>query len=72
MTRRKNSSKDKRRARVKAKRKAQQVEQALALRVADGADGVRVVSKERSDAVKAAAWAVRQASSAYDVMQSML
>ncbi|HNW62716.1 MAG TPA: hypothetical protein PKJ32_06925, partial [Piscinibacter sp.] len=47
-------------------------EQALALRVADGADGVRVVSKERSDAVKAAAWAVRQASSAYDVMQSML
>ena len=36
-------------------------EQALALRVADGVDGARVVSKDRSDAVKAVMWAVHAA-----------
>ena len=36
-------------------------EQALALRVADGVDGVRVVSKDRADAVKAAVWAIQAA-----------
>jgi len=47
-------------------------EQALALRVTESTDGVRVVSKERSDAVKAAVWAVREASNQYDVMKSIL
>ena len=46
-------------------------EQALAMRVADGVDGVRVVSKERADAVKAAVWAVRAALDYYDVLDSV-
>jgi len=46
-------------------------EQALAMRVADGVDGVRVVSKERADAVKAAMWAVTAALNDYDVMDSI-
>lgn len=46
-------------------------EQALAMRVADGVDGMRVVSKDRADAVKAAVWAVKVARDAYDVMDSI-
>ena len=46
-------------------------EQALALRVADSVDGIRVVSKERADAVKAATWAVREALNAYDPMANI-
>lgn len=46
-------------------------EQVLSLRVADGVDGVRVVSKDRADAVKAATWAVRLAAgAAYDPIAS--
>lgn len=46
-------------------------EQVLAMRVADGVDGVRVVSKERADAVKAAVWAVKAALDYYDVLDSI-
>ena len=46
-------------------------EQALAMRVADSVDGVRVVSKERADAVKAAMWAVTAALNDYDVLDSI-
>ena len=46
-------------------------EQALAMRVADGVDGVRVVSKERADAVKAATWAVRAAVNGYDALANV-
>lgn len=45
-------------------------EQALGMRVADGVDGVRVVSKGRADAIKAAVWAARAVVSEYDVMDS--
>lgn len=47
-------------------------EQALAMRVADGVDGVRVVSKDRADAVKAAVWAVRAAESAYSPLDNIM
>jgi hypothetical protein len=46
-------------------------EQALAMRVADGVDGVRVVSKARADAIKAAMWAVKAALDDYDVLDSI-
>ena len=46
-------------------------EQVLAMRVADGVDGVRVVSKARADAVKAAVWAVRAALDGYDLLDSI-
>ena len=46
-------------------------EQALSMRVADSVDGVRVVSKERADAVKAAMWAVKAALDDYDVLDSI-
>lgn len=46
-------------------------EQALTMRVADSVDGVRVVSKARADAVKAAMWAVRAALDGYDVLDSI-
>ena len=47
-------------------------EQALSMRVADGVDGVRVVTKERADAVKAAVWAVRAVlADSYDVLDSI-
>jgi len=45
-------------------------EQVLSMRVADSVDGVRVVSKGRADAVKAATWAVKAALDSYDVMAS--
>ncbi|MBZ2197265.1 hypothetical protein [Occultella gossypii] len=49
-------------------------EQVLALRVAEGVDGPRVVSKGRADAVKAAVWAVTAALEVgtYNVMDSIL
>lgn len=46
-------------------------EQVLSMRVADGVDGVRVVSKDRADAVKAAMWAVRAAHDTYDILDSI-
>lgn len=46
-------------------------EQALAMRVADGVDGVRVVSKERADAIKAAMWAVRAAIDGYSALNNI-
>ena len=39
--------------------------------MADGVDGVRVVSKDRADAVKAATWAVRAALGDYDLLDSV-
>lgn len=46
-------------------------EQVLGMRVADGVDGVRVVSKGRADAVKAAMWAAKAALDYYDVLDSI-
>jgi len=46
-------------------------EQALAMRVTETSEGVRVVSKERADAVKAATWAIKAALDDYDVMDSI-
>lgn len=46
-------------------------EQVLSMRVADGVDGVRVVSKDRADAVKAAMWAVRAAVNGYDALANI-
>lgn len=46
-------------------------EQVLGLRVADGVDGVRVVSKGRADAIKAAMWAAKAAHDYYDVLDSI-